>query len=109
LSSDGNSLAVGATREDSSAAGLGGSESDNAAENSGAVYVFSRNSGSWQQQSYLKASNPDAQDAFGRVVSLSADGNSLAVGADNEDGFASGINGNQTDNTVTDSGALYLY
>ncbi len=40
LSSDGTTLAVGATGEDSSATGIGGSQTDNSAAGAGAVYVF---------------------------------------------------------------------
>ena len=39
LSSDGNTLAVGATGEDSSAIGIGGNQADNSATNAGAAYV----------------------------------------------------------------------
>src|SRR5690606_9618911 len=46
---------------------------------------------------YIKASNTDAGDGF-RRVSLSADGNTLAVGAPGEDSNATGINGNQDNN-----------
>jgi hypothetical protein len=47
-------------------------------------------------------------NSFG-TVSLSADGTSLAVGAAFEDSAATGIGGDQTDNSATDSGAVYLY
>ena len=40
LSSDGTTLAVGATGEDSSATGIGGNQADNSAPGAGAVYVF---------------------------------------------------------------------
>jgi hypothetical protein len=40
LSEDGSTLAVGAVLEDSAALGIGGSEADNSAKDSGAVYVF---------------------------------------------------------------------
>jgi len=40
LSSDGTTLAVGATGEDSSATGIGGNQADNSAVGAGAVYVF---------------------------------------------------------------------
>lgn len=34
----------------------------------------------WSQQAYVKASNTEANDLFGMSLSLSADGNTLAVG-----------------------------
>jgi hypothetical protein len=46
---------------------------------------------------------------FGWSVALSADGSTLAVGARNEDSNATGLNGNQADNSAGDSGAVYLY
>ena len=48
-------------------------------------------------------------DLFGTRVSLSADGNTLAVGAVGERSSATGINGDQTDNSVSRAGAVYLY
>ena len=92
LSADSNTLAVGAILEDSTATGINGdqTESDNSGSNSGAVYVFARNNGVWQQQAYLKASNAELADNFGGDVSLTADGNTLAVGAAIENGAYSG-------------------
>jgi hypothetical protein len=40
LSADGSALAVGAPDEDSAATGIGGDPTNNAAPDSGAVYVF---------------------------------------------------------------------
>ncbi|VAX05439.1 hypothetical protein MNBD_GAMMA19-1651, partial [hydrothermal vent metagenome] len=80
LSSDGNTLAVGAVLESSNATGIstdGTGEDNNLADRAGAVYVFSRNSGSWVQQAYVKASNAEAIDRFGVSVALSDDGNTL--------------------------------
>ena len=65
LSSDGNTLAVGAINEDSNATGIGGDEGNNSAPYAGAVYVFSRSGTTWTQQAYVKASNTDADDQFG--------------------------------------------
>ena len=39
----------------------------------------------------------------------SGDGNTLTVGAYQEDSNATGIGGNQADDSFTDSGAVYLY
>jgi hypothetical protein len=100
---------VGAYGEGSSAIGIGGDETDNTADYSGAVYLFSNGSGSWAQTAYLKASNTDAGDLFGDSLALSADGATLAVGADGEASNATGINGDDADNTATQSGAVYLY
>ena len=109
LSADGNTLAVTAGQEDSVATGLDGNQSDNSAPESGAAYVFVRSSTIWQQQTYIKASNTGSDIAYGDAVSLSADGDTLAIAASLEDGAATGINGDQSDNTAESSGAVYLY
>ena len=93
LSADGNSLAVGAPGEDSGSRGVNGDKSNNSASWSGAAYVFVRSGDSWLEQAYLKASNADAGDRFGSEVSLSADGETLAVGAIFERSQAHGANG----------------
>src|SRR5262249_54827109 len=109
MSADGNTLAVGAFDEASSATGINGNQANNAAANAGAVYVFSRSGTTWAQQAYIKASNTGANDRFGSSVKLSGDGNTLAVSAPEEDSAATGIGGNQADNSATDSGAVYVF
>lgn len=107
LSNDGNTLAVGANLEDSSTAGINTSP-DEAATDAGAAYVFTRSGTAWTQQAYIKASNPGAGDNFGLPVSLSSDGNTLAVGAFFEDSGTSGIN-TTSDEAATDAGAAYVF
>lgn len=58
------------------------------------------------QQAYLKASNADAFDLFGRAVAVS--GNTVVVGAVDEDSAAITINGDQADNS-RETGAVYLF
>lgn len=108
LSGDGNTLAVGAIAEDSGATGVNGNQNDNSKPSSGAVYVFTRRGRGWRQQAYLKASNTDANDLFGYSVALSADGDTLAVGAFDEDSSARQINGPQ-DVGRRGSGAIYVF
>jgi hypothetical protein len=109
LSADGNTLAVGARLEDSAATGIGGDQGDNLAPNSGAVYVFTRSGAAWSQQAYVKASNTQGDDWFGGAVALNSDGNTLAVGARQEDSSATGVNGNQGDNGADAAGAVYVF
>jgi len=109
LSADGNTLAVGARREDSNAADIDGDQSNNLAEDSGVVYVFQFRGTTWSQQAYIKASNTESMDDFGHAVALSADGNTLAVGAPIEGSSATGINGDQSDNSASSSGVMYLF
>jgi hypothetical protein len=109
LSGDGNTLAVAALNEDSSATGVGGNQADNSAAAAGAVYVFTRSGSTWTQQAYIKASNTDANDFFGSAVAISNDGNTLAVGAYDERSSATGIDGNQASNSVNIAGAAYVF
>ncbi|MEQ9547426.1 MAG: hypothetical protein RIK85_15595 [Marinobacter sp.] len=109
VSADGNTLAVGVSHEDSNATGVGGDQTDNSAGGSGAVYIFTRSDGTWSQQAYIKASNTDPLDGFGQALALSADGNTLAVGAGDENSSANGVDGNQSDNSAEDSGAVYVF
>lgn len=107
LAVSGNTVAVGAFGEASNATGVNGNQTNNSAAASGAVYVFVRNAGVWSQQAYLKASNTGTNDQFGFSVSLSGD--TLVVGALGEDSNATGVNGNQADNSALDSGAVYVF
>jgi hypothetical protein len=109
LSGDGNTLAVAANAEDSNATGINGDQTSNAATASGAIYIFTRGAGIWSQQAYVKASNTGANDEFGWSVTLSDDGNRLAVSASEEDGNAIGLNGNQASNAAVNSGAVYVF
>jgi hypothetical protein len=110
ISDRADTLAVGAPGEDSSAEGVGGQRNDDKADDSGAVYVFGKkDSGAWSLQAYVKATNTNADDDFGEVVTLSGDGSTLAVGASDEDSSATGVANEQYDNEASSSGAVYVY
>lgn len=109
LNADGNTMAIGAMFEDGAATGVNGNQNDRAAGTSGAVFVFVRINGAWQQQAYIKASDTDSDDYFGGAVNLSTDGKTIAVGAYQESSASIGVNGDQTDNTFVRAGAVYLY
>jgi hypothetical protein len=100
LSGDGNTLAVGARGE---------AGASNSAPFEGAVYVFTRSAATWSQQAYVKASNAEKDDRFGRSLALSADGDVLLVGAVDESGGATGIDGDQAMDTASLSGAVYEF
>jgi cysteine-rich repeat protein len=108
LSADGASLAVGAPSEASNAIGINGDQTNDLAILSGAVYVFTGSGTSWTQQSYVKASNTGMFDQFGMSVALSSDGMILAIGAPGEDSGATGINGEQKDDS-RENGAVYVF
>jgi len=104
----GNTVAIGAPTESSGASGIDGNQFDNSTPRSGAVYVFVRDtSGGWNQQAYIKASNPGNDDLFGSALSL--DENTLAVGAFGEASQANGINGDQSDNSAPQAGGVYVF
>jgi len=108
LNGDGSTLAVGAYAERSKAMGINGDQGDNTLS-SGAVYVFTRTAGNWAQQAYVKASNTGIGDNFGWDVSLSGNGNTLAVAANREASMAAGINGDETDDSTPGAGAVYVF
>ncbi|MBZ5709402.1 FG-GAP repeat protein [Nannocystis pusilla] len=58
---------------------------------------------------YFKASNTDALDEFGRSLALSADGRTLAVAAMSEDSDATGVNGDEADDSLDSAGAVYVF
>ncbi len=59
------------------------------------------------QQAYLKASNTDTDDLFGTSVAVSGD--TVVVGAPGESSNATGVNGDQTNNSALNSGAAYVF
>ena len=103
----GDTVVVGARYEDSNATGVNGNQADNSATDSGAAYVFVRSAGVWSQQSYLKASGTGAYDEFG--FSVAVNGDTALVGAYAEDSNATGVNGNEADDSATNSGAACVF
>jgi len=103
----GDTVVVGAPVEASNAKGVNGNQADNSARQAGAAYVFVRSGTTWSQQAYLKASNTEEVDSFGWSVAISGD--TVIIGAVLEDSDATGVNGDQTDNSATDSGAAYVF
>jgi hypothetical protein len=88
LSSDGNTLAVGAPTQDT------------AGTDAGIAFVFARTGTTWSQQTVVSAATPDVNDWFGSALALSASGDTLAVGAFHDDGSS---------NALTDTGAVYIF
>jgi hypothetical protein len=103
----GTTVVVGAPGESSSATGVNGDQSDAGATRSGAAYVFERIGGVWTQTAYLKASNTDALDGFGYAVAVNGD--TIVIGAYLEDSAAFGVDGDQTSDATTNSGAAYVF
>ena len=103
----GETAVVASGIESSKATGVNGDQTDNSLFGAGAAYVFVRSGGTWTQQAYLKASNSDESDFFGASISLFAD--SLVVGAFPESSNATGVNGDQSDNSTFGAGAAYVF
>ena len=78
VSADGNSLVVGACRD------------DDGEVNSGSAYIFVRSGTTWSQQSKLSASDAGENDWFGWAVSLSGDSAVVGAHQNGDDGFHSG-------------------
>jgi len=109
LSGDGNTMVSGATLEDGGSRGINGNQEDRSKVDSGAAYLFTRTGTTWKQAAYVKSSNSDAGDEFGGSLALSRDGRTILIGARGEDSNARGVNGNQNDNSLQDSGAAYVF
>jgi hypothetical protein len=107
LDVSGDTVVVAAHLEDSNGTGVNGAQANDSAPNSGAVYVYRRQDNAWKQEAYLKASNTDAGDEFGRSVAI--DGDVLVVGAPFEASTASGIDGNESSDGLPGAGAVYIY
>ncbi len=105
ISDDGLTMAVGAHWEHSTSRVINEGKGIDNSERVGAVYVFVKDGLQWKQQAYIKSENLDLRDTFGFSVSLSGDGNLLAVGAMFEDGDGD----DPSSNSVEDSGAAYLF
>jgi hypothetical protein len=111
LSSDGNTLAVGAYSENEERTGINPADTERTALESGAVYVYVRNNNAWTEQAYIKASNTAKSNEFGGAIDLSSDGNTLVVGAVGESGISTGVGGDETQNPSLygSSGAVYVF
>lgn len=105
---DGDRAIVGAWSEDGDAATVNGDGGNDNLPSSGAAYVFARDeAGEWAEEAYLKASNADAGDEFGRAVSIG--GATAAVGARFEDSEATGVGGDGSSDFLSAAGAVYVF
>ncbi len=94
VSASGDVLVVGAPNEDG---GVGDPITD-----TGAAYLFTRNQGGadvWGEVTILRASDAQAGDGFGKAVSVNGD--TVVIGANEEDGG--------TGDPATDAGAAYIF
>jgi hypothetical protein len=101
----GDTVVIGASNEGGSMAGVNGTVNE-LALNAGAAYVFVRSGTTWSQQAYLKASQVTPDDLFGTSVAVSGD--TVVVGAHQEDGSAAGVNG-AANELASNAGAAYVF
>ncbi|MCA8836601.1 MAG: FG-GAP repeat protein, partial [Proteobacteria bacterium] len=108
ISADGSTLAVGAPNQD----GAESSGRDSGLEHSqirwvGAVYLYKRTrDGNWQLDACLMPDNASNHESFASSIALSADGNTLVVGAP---GAKSNRWQKKNNNFTGPDGAVYLY
>jgi trimeric autotransporter adhesin len=130
LSGDGNTLVVGAPGDASNATAVNGDATQNIDyANTGAAYIYNKSGTTWQQEAVIKPSTLTKHSGvalvstgngtfsiqindggqFGNDVSLSQDGNILAVGAFRESSNAKGINGDEGDTSAARAGAVFVF
>jgi len=101
VATDGDTIVVGAEREDSdqvdnAGANAGTPESNGLDCEAGAAYVFERSGGVWESTQYLKASNVECGNFFGSTLTMSD--TTLVIGSPGE----SSVGGEN-------SGAAYVF
>jgi hypothetical protein len=84
MAMDSDTLVAGALYEDSAASGVNGNQLNEDAPDSGAAYVFRLRNERWEQEAYLKPSDPMRQTYFGTSLAISRD--TIVVGASRDDG-----------------------
>lgn len=105
LSDDGETLVVGAAGETGAVGGINATRNGTLLSNAGAAYVFAGGVDNWSEQAYIKPSHPATGQVFGGAVGLSADGNTLAVGASGD----ASAGANPADTSTERAGAAYVY
>ncbi len=110
---DSDTIVIGASGEDSAQTTITNGTtvaSDDDTTDVGAVYVFKRSGTTWSQEAYLKPVNATSNDFFG--TSIAIDGDTIVVGASNDDSAQTTItNGTTTASNFGNngSGAAYVY
>lgn len=108
-----DTIVVGANKEGSSQSSITNGTSgsvDNSAPNSGSIYVFKRIGTNWIQEAYIKTSNSGSNDNLG--FSIAIDGDLVIAGANLEDSGQNFVSNGSTasiDNSVSNSGAAYIF
>jgi len=101
----GDTVVVGASREDSGTTGVNTTPNENSTD-AGAAYVFVRSGANWTQQAYLKAHQVNVSDYFG--VSVAVSGDTVVVGAYFEDSSTTGVNSTPNESALG-AGAVFVF
>ncbi len=110
LNAAGNKLLIGAPMEANSNVGENPVDDNNDETGmSGAVYAFSELDGVLVQETYQKGLDSNSSDQFGGSVAFNNTGADYAVSSINEDSSAVGVDGDATDNSASNSGAVLVY
>lgn len=118
VSISGDTVAVGASRENSDATEIvQGSDlsslSNFSGDQNGAVYIYKKDGSNWSTEAYLKAPNGSEKDRFGFSVVIEDD--VAVVGAVHEDSSTTTIMGSEFgtpssgSNSTTGKGAVYVF
>jgi hypothetical protein len=107
VAASGDTVAVGAWGDYSNGRGIDPVGTTNTAQFSGAVYVFRMVGTEWTLEAFIKSSNSDSLDQFGRDLALAGD--VLAVGALGEAGGGQDVGADETDNSASTAGAAYVF
>lgn len=105
LAISGNVILIGAEGDDNPTRGINGDLAGVGASASGAAHLFRfADDTGWRYTDFIKASNADSSDAFGRTVAMS--GAYALVGAPGE---SSRSHLTPEDNSIRSTGAIYAY
>ena len=74
---------------------------------SGAVFVYGRNKDEWIPTAYIKSAYPETPDDFGGCLAMH--GETLVSTGTGEGSHASGVGGDQTNNSQARAGAAFVF
>lgn len=107
----GDTIVVGAPLEDGNQQSISTSPTSNLTlSNAGAAYVYRRSGTVWNLEAYLKPTNLNGGDNFGRYVAI--DGDTIVIGAPREQSLDTTLRFGtdaSTDNSGTAVGSVYVF
>ncbi|MCA9562300.1 MAG: hypothetical protein KC561_02370, partial [Myxococcales bacterium] len=98
LSSDGSHLVVGAPAA-SGSEGLA----------LGRAWVFEQAGGTWRESAEFEHPDPGPADQFAFALSISGDGQLVAVGVPYDDSHTAGVGGDYNSNNLVSAGSVFLF